>query len=139
MPWTPSPGADPSPVDTDTNPMTEANLTPLPHLLAALMSNATAEVRATIHLLSFPPSSTGTANMGVVAPQTALSDDAARALIGAYIRTSPALVPGACIGDPLSVNRVYRCPPYNYPSGATRSHKNANSVSSKICFRKGIP
>ena len=57
-------------------------------VLAAPMSTAAAVVGAAVHLVSFPASSTGTANTGVVAPQPTLSDDAARTQIEAYIRTS---------------------------------------------------
>ena len=84
----------PSPIDLDPNPAMEANLTPLPQLLAApISSSATGAgvgAGASIHLVSFPLSSisTGTGNTGVVAPQTGLSDDAARAQIEAYIRIS---------------------------------------------------
>ena len=94
VPRTPSSDVGHSPIDLDPNPAMEANLTPLPHLLADPISSSAAGVGVgagvTIHLVSFPPSSTGTGtgNMGVVAPQTALSDDAARAQIEVYIRIS---------------------------------------------------
>jgi rubredoxin len=91
VPWTPSTAVDPSPVAVGTNGATEANLTPLPHLPAAPMPSAAAGAGATIHFVALPPPSTGcsaSANTIVVAPQTALSDDAARVQIEAYIRTS---------------------------------------------------
>ncbi len=66
----------------------ETNHTPLRHLLAAPMSTAAAVVGAAVHLVSLPPSSTSTADMGVVVPQPTLSEDVARAEIEAYIRTS---------------------------------------------------
>jgi len=91
VPWTPLSNVNPSPVDVDASSATEANLTPLPHLLAAPMPSAASGTEATTHLVPFPPSSTGTVNTGVAAPalQTAaLSDDAARAQVEAYIRIS---------------------------------------------------
>ena len=88
VPWIPLSNVNPSPIDVDAGSATEANL---PHLLAAPMPNAASGTEATIHIVPFPPSSTGTVNTGVAAPalQTAaLSDDAARAQVEAYIRIS---------------------------------------------------
>ena len=80
LPWTPSSDVDPSSVDVDMIRASTSN-----EVLAAPMSTVAAAVAAVV---SFPPSSSGTANTGVVAPQPSLSDDAARAQIEAYIRTS---------------------------------------------------
>ena len=76
----------PPPVDVDMiRAPTSARETNLP---AVPMSSAAAVVGTTVYPVSFPPESAGTANTGVVAPPTTLSDDAARAQIDAYIRTS---------------------------------------------------
>ena len=57
-----------------------------PHMSAAPTPSAGAG--ATTHLGALPSASTSTANAGIVAPQEALSDKAARARIEAYIRAS---------------------------------------------------
>jgi hypothetical protein len=83
----------PSPVNIEMNPAptlameTNVVLTLL-HIPASPTPNAGTGAGAAIHLVSLPPSFIGTANAGVVAPQAALSDNAARAQIEAYIRTS---------------------------------------------------
>ena len=80
-------------VDVKTNPVPslgmETNLVfALLHAPAPLSQGSGAGTEAAIHLVPLPPSSTGTANTGVTPPQTVLSDNAARAQIEAYIRTS---------------------------------------------------
>jgi len=77
-------------VDTNCAPTsaTGASLIALPHLLATPTPSAAAGAGVAAHLVSPPASSTSTANTGVIAPQTALSDGAARAEVEAYIRTS---------------------------------------------------
>ena len=96
-------------------------------LAAASMSSAAAVVDAAVHLPSFPPESTGTANTEVVAPQTTLSDDAARAQIEAYIRTSiwfRVHVLESLVGDP------------GVPVSALQLAKRGNSIWA--CFVKRV-
>jgi hypothetical protein len=91
---TPSSSSDvgPSRLDVDTNrapnSVMETNLAALPDLHTASVSIAGAGAGAAIYPASLPSSSTSAVNTGVVAPQTSLSDNAARAQIDAYIRIS---------------------------------------------------
>ena len=59
-----------------------------PHLFSAPKPSAAVGAGAAIHVVAPPSPSTSAANTGVVAPQSPLSDGAARAQIIAYIRAS---------------------------------------------------
>lgn len=115
----------PPPVDVDMiRASTPARQTNLP---AAPMSRAAAVAGAAVQLLPFPLESAGTANTGVVAPQTILSDDAARAQIEAHIRTSNwfrAHVMESHVGDP------------GVPVSALQLAKRGNSIWA--CFVKRV-